>query len=315
MRVAFVVCPSYHGATLLALLLNNHSQISALGDMLPWLDVDSQACACGRYVGECEFWQDVSAHVDTSRFPPGPTLLPAMPWPLARRQMEGITVPVTRSPALNRAAGRLAGTLVDVAAPAAWRVRRQPVSDFVETYRSFYSFVLSKHGTSTFVDGNKSWRKVALLARELQLTTDVKIVHVVRDPRGFAASCRHHSGADPQESALVWAHLHKRMEALRAIAPYRLLKYEDLCERPEEQMREILRFLDVEPEEVVSAPKHPHKHHVLGNQMFRTFSGNVTLDERWRSELSPEEQRTVVVSAGPVADRLGYTADGSSPSG
>ena len=37
-RVAFVVCPSFHGATLLALLLNNHSQISALGDMLPWLD-------------------------------------------------------------------------------------------------------------------------------------------------------------------------------------------------------------------------------------------------------------------------------------
>jgi hypothetical protein len=40
MQVAFVVCPSYQGATLLALLLNNHSQISALGDMLPWRGVN-----------------------------------------------------------------------------------------------------------------------------------------------------------------------------------------------------------------------------------------------------------------------------------
>jgi hypothetical protein len=308
-RVAFVVCPSFHGATLLALLLNNHSQISALGDMLPWLDADSQACACGQYVRDCEFWQDVSANVDTSRFLRRTTLLPAMPWPLARRQMEGNSVPVSRAPALNRGAGRLAGALVDVAVPIAWRLRKQPVADFVETYRSFYSFVLDKHGTSMFVDGNKSWRKVALLARKLQSEATVKVIHLVRDPRGFAASCRHHGGADPRETALLWAHLHRQMESLRSIAPYRLLRYEDLCARPDEEMHALFRFLEVEPEDVVSAPQHPHKHHILGNQMFRTFSGNVRLDERWREELTPAEQRSVFNLAGPLVERLGYTAD------
>ena len=70
-----------------------------------------------------------------------------------------------------------------------------------------------------------------------------------------------------------------------------------------------MRTLEVEPEDVVTAPQHPHKHHILGNQMFRTFSGDVRLDERWREELTPAEQRSVFNSAGPLVERLGYTAD------
>src|SRR5918911_1327506 len=58
MRVAFVVCPPFHGATLLALLLNNHSQISALGDMLPLRD-RNQLCACGQPSRKCDFWSTV----------------------------------------------------------------------------------------------------------------------------------------------------------------------------------------------------------------------------------------------------------------
>jgi hypothetical protein len=152
-----------------------------------------------------------------------------------------------------------------------------------------------------------------LLAREL--AAEVKVIHVARDPRGFAASYRHHSGADPTETALLWAHFHGRMESLQSVAPYQLIRYEDLCAQPEEEMRRLFRFLEVEPEAVVSAPKYPHKHHILGNQMLRTFSGDVRLDERWHDELTPAERRSVLESAGVLAERLGYTGDGVSPSG
>jgi hypothetical protein len=211
---------------------------------------------------------------------------------------------------LNRVSGQAAGMLADLAMPSVWRLRRRSVASFVRTYRSFYQLVLDLHGTSTFVDGFKSWRKVALLARELQPATRVRIIHLVRDPRGFVVSRRRHAHErDLRESTWLWADLHHRMELLRETAPYRLLKYEDLCARPEIEMRALFRFLDVEPESVVSAPKYPHKHHILGNQMLRTFSGSVALDERWRAELSPAQQRTVLSYAGGIADRLGYECD------
>jgi hypothetical protein len=309
LRVAFVVCPPYHGATLLALLLNNHSQISALGDMLPLRGVE-QICACGRPSSECDFWKTVRNRLDTSSFPDLPTLLPLMPWPLLHHQVEWSTAPVSPSPRVNRAAGRLAVRLVDLAAPVAWAMRGRAVRDFVETYVSFYRLVLEEHGTAVFVDGTKNWRKVALLARNLEPSSDVRIVHLVRDPRGFAASLRRHGRTDLREAGWLWADLHDRMASLREAAEYRLLRYELLCAQPEQEMRELFRFLGVEPKNVVTAPKYPHKHHVLGNQMFRTFSGSVRLDERWRSELSPAEQRTVLGRAGSLADRLGYRDDG-----
>lgn len=309
MRVAFVVCPSYHGATLLALLLNNHSQISALGDTIPLRKWDP-VCACGRRVSECDFWQTVSRRLDTRRFSNLPTLLPAMPWPLSHHQVEASVVRLSRHSLLNRVAGRAATTLASLVTPLAWRVRRRSVVDFAATYRSFYQLIVEMHGTSMFVDGFKSWRKVALLSNELQPEIRVKIIHLVRDPRGFVASRLNHGPhEDFRESAWLWSDIHHRLESLRATAPYRLLKYEDLCKRPEAEMRALLRFLDVEPESVVSAPKYAHKHHLLGNQMLRRFSGSIALDERWRAELSPVEQRTVLSCAGELADRLGYKCE------
>jgi Sulfotransferase domain len=309
MRVTFVVCPSYHGATLLALLLNNHSRVSALGDTLPMRDLDA-ICACGQPVSACEFWQEVSAQLDTSRFAGLPTLLPLLPWPLAKHPVESSVLPVSNNPRLNRLAGRTARASVDLGAPIAWRLRRHAKEDFVATYRSFYELVLGLHGTTMFVDGSKHWRKVALLADELRAEAEIRIVHLVRDPRGFAASRRRHAdGDDLRESGWLWADLHERMEGLREHGPYRLLRYEDLCVRPEAEMDELMRFLDLAPEPVVSAPRYPHKNHIIGNQMLRTFSGAVTLDERWRTALSTEEQRLVLSCGGALARRLGYADD------
>jgi hypothetical protein len=309
-RLAFVVCPPYQGATLLAVLLNNHSLISALGECsFPSRSV-GVVCACGQMVSECEFWQAVRERLDPSKSSGLSTLLPALPWPLSRRQLEWSRVRLSPSPRLNRAVGRSAARLADITVPVAWRFRKRPVEDFVESYRSLYELVLDMHGTSTFVDGSKSWRKAALLGRELQPANDVKIIHLVRDPRGFAASRRRHlqMSSDLRESAWLWADLHRRMESLSTVAPYRILRYEDLALRPDKEMRKLFQFLGVEPEGVVAAPKYPWKHHIVGNEMVRGFSGSVGLDTRCREELSTAEQRTVLACAGPLATRLGYTA-------
>jgi Sulfotransferase domain len=306
-RVAFVVCPPYQGATLLDVLLNNHSQISAPGECSFPLRSGDLPCACGARVSACEFWQAVRAGLDPGGTRSLQELLPPMPWPLSRWQLEWGRVRVSPSPRLNRIVGRAGARMADVAAPTAWGVRRRSMERFVERYRDLYRLVLEMHGTSLFIDGFKSWRKTALLARELE---DVRTVHLVRDPRGFAASRRRHLGpVDVRESGWLWADIHRRISSLEEVAPYRLLRYEDLAVRPEEELSSLFAFLGVEPESVVAAPRDATKHHVVGNEGVRTrFSGTVWLDSRWEAELSAAEQRAVLAAAGPFAAELGYGA-------
>jgi hypothetical protein len=307
LRIVFVVCPSYHGATLLALLLNNHSQISALGDTLPHRGTD-HVCACGELVDQCGFWQSVSTGLEASRFADLPMLLPVLPWPLSRRQLEGGAIRLSGSMRLNREAGRVAGKVVDLGAPITWRLRPGLVADFTTLYRSLYRLVLDAHGTSLFVDGSKSWRRAGVLTRALQGEADIKIVHLVRDPRGFALSRRTHVGARLPESAWLWSDLHGRMQSLQALAPYLLMRYEDLCADPEAELQKLFDFLQLPAEHVVTAPRYPEKHHLIGNNMLRSFDGEVKLDTRWREELNVAEQRTVWDSAGEFAERMGYDA-------
>jgi len=306
LRIVFVVCPSYHGATLLALLLNNHSEVSALGDTLPHRGAD-HVCACGELVDRCSFWQAVSSGLEASRFAGLPMLLPILPWPLARRQVEGSAVRLSGSIRLNRAAGRVAGKVVNFSAQTAWRLRPMLLADFAALYRSLYRLVLDAHGTSLFVDGSKSWRRAAVLTRTLQPEADIKIVHLVRDPRGFALSCRTHAHAPLRESAWLWSDLHYRMESLLGLAPYFLMRYEDLCSDPETELLRLFDFLQIVPEPVVTAPKYAEKHHLIGNNMLRLFDGRVKPDTRWQAELNVAEQRTVLDCAGEFGERMGYS--------
>lgn len=316
MRVAFAVSPPFQGATLLALLLNNHALISALGECsFPSRSIGI-TCACGEFVTECDFWQSVRLRLDPTGSLNLSSLLPVVPWPLSRWQLEWSRIRLSPSLRVNRALGRSAARTADFAAPAAWGLHGSLVKDFVRTNRSLYELVLDMHGTSIFVDGHKSWRKAALLGRELPSSDDRRFIHLVRDPRGFALSQRQRGQASHLlESAWMWRDLHTRMRSLKMVAPYHLLRYEDLAVRPEGEMRNVFEFLGVEPQRVVDAPRYPAKHHVVGNEIARSFAGDIKLDTRWRTELSAREQQAVLAAAGPFAAELGYAEAASAEDG
>ena len=297
MRVSFIVSPSYHGSTLLALLLQNHSQISSTGDGIPPRGSKTK-CSCGQRVNECEFWQTISAR--------GPAMLPALPRPLTRHRLEGYPTRVFHNARFDRLAGRAAAAGGDRVIESLWR--RSQIDEFVDLYRSFYKLTLDLQGTSVFVDGSKNWRPARLLARELG-PDGASIVHLVRDPRGFAVSQRARGlgGRDLRAAAWLWADLHGRMRTLEQAAPYRVLRYEDLCAQPEDELASLVASLGLAPENVVAPARHPAKGHLIGNPMRKDFDGTVQLDERWRSELSDAEQRTVLAAAGDLAARFGYT--------
>jgi hypothetical protein len=62
-KIYVVSCPSYHGATLLSLLLGNHSRIFTLGDTIPQKSFLLYRCGCGETLADCPFWQRAQAAV------------------------------------------------------------------------------------------------------------------------------------------------------------------------------------------------------------------------------------------------------------
>jgi hypothetical protein len=303
-RSAFVICPSFHGATLLSLLLNNHSQLSALGDTNP-IRAYNSVCACGQNFSTCSFWRTVEARLKLGHFSDLDTLLPVLPpypWPLsAHRPLEG-----RADNALIRAAGRSLTQLYDALLRIAWRRGSSEVSEYLRIWESFYTLVAELNETSVVVDGSKTVRKIGLMARQFG-ASNIRVVHLIRDPRAFINSWRrYHDDSDMRRLSWIWADSHRSIEARCEHVPYLRVRYEDLARRPEQEIEMIFEFLEVGSEPVVGPPRFPEKHHVVGNVNALKFDGSVKLDERWRAELTPKEQADVLRYAGDVARRYDY---------
>ena len=139
-----------------------------------------------------------------------------------------------------------------------------------------------------------------------------RVIHIVRDPRGFVVSCDvnlANRGMSHEQSTQVWNKYHAYIMERVATFPgveYLRVRYEDLCADPRATMERAFRFLDVEPQDVVVAPRQPH--HIIGNRMMLEFDGTVTLDTRWRERLSAVQQQAILEKTAPLAGRFGYAA-------
>jgi hypothetical protein len=291
----FVLCPAHHGATLFGLLLNNHSEISALGDTLPRRSYD-QRCSCGQRVSCCAFWIEVTRRVEASRFSSCPYLLPILPRLVNGRH-------------LNSACNLSLAGAAWIAGPALWNIAPDPYREFVEVVDEFERAVLDAHGTSIFVDGHKNLARALVLATMAPRQRPLKLLHLVRDPRGYRNSSRRRQRRTTQTDARKWRRQHGLIlyvAMLLGHAEYMRVRYEDLCADPGGVMDRVFDFLGVGPQAVVGLPREEKKHHLMGNRMLHSFDGAVRLDGSWREDLSDREQAATLRAAGRLARQFGY---------
>jgi hypothetical protein len=293
----FVVCPSYHGATALAFLLNNHPVLSCLGDTLPWAD-RSQSCSCGARVKDCAFWQEIHRRVSAERWRGEAQMLPLLPRVFADPQRNRPVAQALVAASLMFGAG-------------ARRLAPRATSELTDAYRRFYAAVRDLHGTRHVVDGSKSVGKVLALTGLGEAGQRARVLHVVRDPRGYAWSLRSR-GAGPVSPTAIgrdWNRQHRAIELLFARLgrfDYLRVRYEDLCLDSEATMARAFSFFGVEPAPVCRPADDPHKNHIIGNRMLKHFDGTLRLDQRWQQCLTPEEQGAVMRAAGRRAAAYGY---------
>lgn len=177
-KTFFILAPSYHGATLLAKLINAHPALTTLGDTYPSNAFD-QVCGCGERVSACPFWQAVKADVGSHRYPGTRMMLPQYPGDQ------------------GRAAGRLAFSdfLSFWATPSVLkRTIARELSTFRQDYEAFLSSIQhhTLHPGRIFVDGLKfSSRVAALIAAGFPVGG---VIRLCRDPVDFVASSMRNTG-------------------------------------------------------------------------------------------------------------------------
>jgi hypothetical protein len=295
---------SRSGTTLLGEVLGQVPGL-AFGGEFRWLwdqSASAGACGCGSPVPECPVWSQVLA--ETAELRPGEEYLPA-----TARLMAAA---VGRKHTWERTVGMLLNAQVKRADPA---VAGQYGQRLVATYSSF----LSQVGQEWVVDSSSEPSDAALLSG--LASVDLRVVHLVRDPRGVVYSHQRAespalwSSPDLRSAYVAGAWLTSNVMArlvLRRLGPARSMqvRYEDLLADPAGTLDRVLALVGAElPDGLITdgRVKLGVTHSAAGNpRRFRTGEVELVEDLSWQTGLSPPQQRLIQVLCVPLMRAYGY---------
>lgn len=319
----YLLGASHSGSTLLTLLLNAHPDVATVGELTSGArrNVTVYRCSCRAPILECPFWRSVAQRL-RARYPEfdlsdfGIVFEPRGPW-WVRRLMRV----EHRGPALEAVRASLLRLW------PAWRRHR---GELEQRCNAIVRAVLDITGASVFVDSSKLPHRFRFI-REMS-GFEVKVIHLIRDGRGVALTYMDQDGfadaADPslrrggfglsepptasslpmRRAAEEWKGAVRSAEfALWSLKPSQRLevRYEALCARPPDVLRDVFEFLGLDPKRV-AADFRSVDHHVVGNGMRLDRDSGIRLDERWRSVLSVAELAAFEETAGRTNRRYGY---------
>jgi len=288
--VAFVAGWGRSGSTLLGRLLATPPDVVDAGELfLLWTHGDlGRRCACGALLGDCPQWAPVVDSVAASRGGSWADIVDAQ----HHRYRTGL-----RTRALWRATSSHP--------PAEARA-------FGKVTTSVAKALAATTGVKVVVDTSKV--AGALVGSLADPMAEVRIVHLVRDPRGVAASwgrqVSHAGGGRLAEhgaarSAIEWVarNVAVGVVARRRDVPRLFVTYDELIGAPHHTLARVRAFLDLPPESapIVDGVAVFEPSHAIGGNPARSAAGDVPLvaDERWRAELDRWERVVVTAVAGP----------------
>lgn len=297
----YILSPSHSGSTLLALLLGSHPDVATAGEVSavrnPGNGADSLLCSCREPLDKCAFWGDVRE----------------------RLQRRGLSFEGSRFGTQFRMPGhRCADRLlraeygnpvfegirdVLLACNGAWRKARR---DIAASIVALAEEIMSSCGGRVFLDSSKEPHHLKHLLRIPAL--GVRVIHLIRDGRGVAASYMRRDHWPMMRAADEWRRSILSEEyVLRRLGTDDKVqvKYEALCSDVEGVVRQLLTFMGLRPEHWERDFRR-RQQHILGNRMRVGTSSVVQLDESWRQSLSPEDLRVFERVAGAINRRYGY---------
>ncbi len=303
-RVLFIGGLGRSGSTLIERLLNEISQTWAVGETIHLWERgirDRERCGCGHAFDECPQWSQVGLeafggwqNVDLER-------IIGLRWSVDRSR---------RLPQLYRAhRGR------------PWNADER---DYLDHLRRVLLASATVAGSPTvLLESSKHLSTAALLSADPSL--DVRVLHLVRDPRGVAYSWTKQIERPealgelmptyrPSRTALRWVSDNLGFRFLAGLGvPTLTMRYEDFLTDPEQGLRSILDFVEVPQPDAFGflAGNRAHlvtpMHSIAGNPL--RFGGDdllLRMDDAWRTELDARSRRTVTFICRPALGHFGY---------
>ena len=283
--LAYIASPSFSGSTLLTFLLAGHPDIATVGELKCQAlgDVDHYDCSCGTRIRDCPFWSRLQRR-------------------LAERGTDfrlddfGTHFRCRTKPVLDRILrARVRGPAFEHLRRTALRLvpgGRRLVRDRVEHNARIIEQVMDMRNARIFLDASKDPVRAEYLIESGRF--DVFIIHLIRDGRGTAYSYMRHDGMTMADATREWKRTHAECSRLLRLVPAirgLVVRYEDLCADPGGTVAGIVEFLGLAPHPLIERFQSV-EHHIVGNAMRLTSSGQIRLDEKWRTLLTREELHT-----------------------
>lgn len=303
-KVLFIGGLGRSGSTLVESLLNELPQTIAVGETVHLWERglrDQERCGCGLPFAQCEHWTQVGAtafggwdKLDLDR-------IIDLRWSVDRSR---------RLPQILRS------------------LRNGVISSDQQVYLDHLRAVLLASaevagGPEIILESSKHLSTAALLSLDPAL--DVRVLHLVRDPRGVAYSwtkqVKRPEADDqlmpvykPSRTAGRWVSDNLGFQRLAAEGiPTLTLRYEDFLAEPAATLTFITQLMGLDQpvdfpfldgnRAQLSTPMHS----IAGNPLrFGSDELVLRLDDAWKTKLDPSAQRVVTTICRPVLGRFGY---------
>jgi hypothetical protein len=321
-QLAYILAASHSGSTLLSMLLGAHPQICTVGELKANRigDGENYRCSCGRQIVQCDFWKEIEFRMHQKGLPfsvgAAGTNISATDNAYLRRLIR---------PQLQAASLELVRDLALGISPA-WHRHHALIQ---KRNAALIGTILELRGARIIVDSSKGGLRLKYLLRNRSL--DVKVIRLIRDGRAVSLTYMdtdaYADASEPElrsggfgktgakkkvpmsRAAYEWRRAIEEGErAIRRLkaSQWIEIRYETLCVKPVETLREICTFLGVS-REGVERDFRKVTQHVVGNGMRLDTSSEIRLDERWKAWLSAEELDIFDSIAGRVNRKYGYS--------
>lgn len=308
--LVYIASTNRSGSTLLGSLLGIHSGLSMVGEfhhLHSYLNrgaygpIYDYRCSCREKVSDCPFWRavlDAAGLTDQT----------------ALTRVRSGTSSVRRNLAYPWycVAGE-AWIAEDLRRELAQSVNAREAAD--TCYRIFDK-ACETSGRQVVVDTSKRVEQALALIHFKPSDWAIRIVHLLRDPRGNADSLvrrARENGAKGSFSGacLYWVRENRRFLVLGrqlGAGEYFLLRYEDLCSNPEQHLRAICSFIGIPYEPRMLEGNAVVMHDIGGSPRKLDYDQGIQirLDERWQGSMTPSRKLAYAVTARRLARQFGY---------
>ena len=302
------------------MLLGAHPDACTVGELKGVREnPETYRCSCGSLIRECDFWKRVNRAMAQRGFnfdiTDAGTNICAARHGYIRRLLD----PLYRGRLLEFV--RDAGLFVY----PAWHSHLRCVQ---RRNAALVRALLEGSGAKIVIDSSKVGLRLKYLLRNRDL--DVRVLRLIRDGRGVALThtnpAEYADAADPrfraggtggpgfvplsmENAARLWRRSNEEADCVTARlhpSQWMEMRYEQMCQFPDETLAAVCRFLDISPMQVGTDFRQRKQQHIVGNGMRFDASSEIRLDDRWKTQLSSESLEIFDRVAGNLNRQYGY---------